>query len=125
MKISGIDANLLIALDALLSERNVTRAAARLGVGQPALSYSLARLREHFKDPLLVRKGRELILSERAARLLEPASVAAAALAAVFEEHPNLDLRSARSFVVASADLFSLRFVPEIERTLRREAPGV
>jgi DNA-binding transcriptional LysR family regulator len=125
MKISGIDANLLIALEALLRERNVTRAAARLGVGQPALSHSLARLREHFKDPLLVPKGRELILSEKAARLLEPVSAAAAALASVFEERPNLDLRSARPFIVASADLFSLRFVPEIVRTLGREAPGV
>jgi DNA-binding transcriptional LysR family regulator len=47
MKISGIDANLLIALDALLTERNVTRAAARMGVGQPAMSHSLARLRAH------------------------------------------------------------------------------
>lgn len=125
MRISGIDANLLVALNALLTERNVTRAAARVGVGQPALSHSLARLRDHFKDPLLIRRGRELHLSEKARRLVEPVEVATAALVSVFEERPALDLRSARRFVIAAADLFSLRFVPEIERTLRREAPGV
>src|SRR3954454_19909141 len=48
MKLSGIDANLLAALDALLREKSVTRAARRLGVGQPALSHSLSRLRDHF-----------------------------------------------------------------------------
>jgi len=125
MKISGIDANLLIALNALLTERNVTRAAARLGVGQPALSHSLARLRDHFKDPLLIPRGRELHLSDKARRLVEPVAVAAAAFTNVFEERPGLDLRSARRFVLGAADLFSLRFVPEIERTIRREAPGV
>jgi DNA-binding transcriptional LysR family regulator len=125
MKISGMDANLLIALNALLAERNVTRAAARIGVGQPALSHSLARLREHFKDPLLVQRGRELHLSEKALRLVEPVAAAAAAFSNVFEERPGLDLRAARRFVLGAADLFSLRFVPEIERTLRRDAPGV
>jgi DNA-binding transcriptional LysR family regulator len=125
MRISGIDANLLIALNALLTERNVTRAAARIGVGQPALSHSLARLREHFKDPLLVQRGRELHLSEKALRMMESVAVAAAAFSRVFEERPGLDLRSGRRFVLAAADLFSLRFVPELERTLRRDAPGV
>ena len=125
MRISGIDANLLVALNALLKERNVTRAAARLGVGQPALSHSLARLREHFDDPLLVRKGRVLLLSEKATRLVAPVAAAAAALAGVFEERPGLDLVATRKLVIASADLFSMRFVPEIERTLRHEAPGI
>jgi len=125
MRISGIDANLLIALNALLTERNVTRAAARLGVGQPALSHSLARLRAHFKDPLLIQRGRGLYLSERALRLVEPVAAASAAFTSVFEERPFLDLVSARRFVLAAADLFALRFVPEIERTLRSEAPGV
>lgn len=125
MRISGIDANLLIALNALLTERNVTRAAARIGVGQPALSHSLARLRAHFKDPLLVQRGRVLHLTEKALRLCDPVAEAAAAFSSVFEERPSLDLRSARRFVLGAADLFALRFVPEIERTLRRDAPGV
>src|SRR5271165_7468726 len=66
MKLSGIDANLLATLDALLQEKSVTRAAKRLGVGQPAVSHSLARLREHFRDPLLVLTGRTYVLTPRA-----------------------------------------------------------
>jgi LysR family transcriptional regulator, nod-box dependent transcriptional activator len=58
MKLSGIDANLLAALDALLREKSVTRVARRVGVGQPALSHSLSRLRHHFKDELLVLTSR-------------------------------------------------------------------
>jgi len=104
MKLSGIDANLLIALDALLRERNVTRAAARLGIGQPALSHSLARLRSHFKDPLLVPHGRELRLSTKASRLVESVAAATAALASVFEERPGLDLDASRKFIIAGAD---------------------
>jgi DNA-binding transcriptional LysR family regulator len=125
MRISGIDANLLIALDALLRECNVTRAAKRLGISQPALSHSLARLRAHFKDPLLVTKGRQLVLSERAARLVGPVAAAAAALHDVFAEGPPSDLRAHRSFVLSCADLFAHRFVPSLVRTLAADAPGI
>src|ERR1051325_4759294 len=125
MKISGIDANLLIALDALLRECNVTRAAKRLGISQPALSHSLARLRAHFKDPLLVAKGRQLVLSERAARLVAPVAAATAALNDVFAEPPLSDLRAHRSFVISCADLFAHRFVPSFVRSLAADAPGI
>jgi DNA-binding transcriptional LysR family regulator len=68
MKLSGIDANLLAALDALLREKSVTRAAKQLGVGQPALSHSLSRLQDHFKDELLV-QGRNYVLTHKAEQL--------------------------------------------------------
>jgi DNA-binding transcriptional LysR family regulator len=125
MKLSGIDANLVVALHALLQERSVTRAAARLGIGQPGLSHSLARLREHFRDPLLVAKGRELQLTDKARQLLEPAASATLALREVFEERPGFDPHAARSFVFACADLFAQRFGPEIVGSLRRDAPGI
>ena len=54
----NLDLNLLVSLNALLEEQGVTRAASRLGLSQPALSASLARLRRHFGDELLVRSGR-------------------------------------------------------------------
>ncbi|WP_270938829.1 LysR family transcriptional regulator, partial [Falsiroseomonas oryzae] len=57
MRLQDIDLNLLVALDALLAERSVTRAARRLGLGQPATSAALARLRVLFGDPLLLRSG--------------------------------------------------------------------
>ena len=61
MGLSGVDLNLLVALDALLAERNVTRAAERVGLSQPGMSNTLARLRKLFGDPLLVREGLTLV----------------------------------------------------------------
>jgi LysR family transcriptional regulator, nod-box dependent transcriptional activator len=66
------DLNLLVALDALLRERNVTRAGQRIGLSQPAMSGTLARLREVFHDELLVRVGRNLELTPLAQELCEP-----------------------------------------------------
>src|SRR3989338_8567565 len=61
-----IDLNLLLVLDALLQERNVTKAAARLGLSQSATSHALARLRVLFGDPLLLREKNQMLLSTRA-----------------------------------------------------------
>lgn len=69
---SHLDLNLLRALDVLLSERNVTRAAARLGLTQPAMSGMLVRLREGFGDPLFVRAQRGIVPTERALELAQP-----------------------------------------------------
>jgi DNA-binding transcriptional LysR family regulator len=66
----GIDLNLLAALGALLDERNLTRAGARLSLSQPTVSGALARLRRHFDDELLVRSGREYLLTPKAQALL-------------------------------------------------------
>src|SRR5688572_21083706 len=120
MKLSGIDANLLAALDALLREKSVTRAARRLGVGQPALSHSLARLRDHFKDELLVLKGRNYILSDKAERLASVVANATRALAEVFEEQPRFEAAtSSYRFVVACSDLFGILIIPELLHTLK------
>ena len=69
--LSRLDLNLLVALDALLTERSVTRAAERLHLSQPALSASLARLRNHFNDPILARRGNAYELTPLALRLTE------------------------------------------------------
>ena len=65
MRLNKFDLNLLLALEALLRERSVTRAAERLFVSQPAMSAALAKLRDYFNDPLLVRVGRDLELTPR------------------------------------------------------------
>ena len=70
--IKKIDLNLLVVLDALLDERNVTRAAARLGYTQPTISGMLARLRDLFADPLFVRSQRGLLATPRAQALAVP-----------------------------------------------------
>src|ERR671932_135354 len=60
MNLARLDLNLLVALDALLQQRSVTRAAAQMGLSQPALSASLARLRRHFDDELPTPAGRQM-----------------------------------------------------------------
>src|SRR5919204_190195 len=72
MNLGGLDLNLLVALDALLSERSVTRAAQRVGLSQPGMSNALARLRRLFNDPLLVRQGAMLVPTARAEALIGP-----------------------------------------------------
>src|ERR1700731_2803904 len=126
MKLSGIDANLLASLDALLQEKSVTRAAKRLGVGQPAVSHSLARLREHFNDPLLVLKGRTYVLTPRAQQLAGVVANATRALADVFEDPPAfVAATSSQRFVVACSDLLGIILVPELLRVIGREAAHV
>lgn len=70
--IRTLDLNLLKALDALLDERNVTRAAVRLAITQPAMSGMLTRLRDSFDDPLFVRTQRGVVPTQRALELAGP-----------------------------------------------------
>src|ERR1700746_2956998 len=70
MALGGIDLNLLVILQALLEEGNVTRAGGRLGMPQPAVSNALARLRRHYKDELLLRTGNGYDLTPLARSLL-------------------------------------------------------
>ena len=71
-RLREVDANLLLALHALLEERNLTHAGERMTMSQPAMSGALARLRKHFDDELLVRVGRGFELSPLAERLGRP-----------------------------------------------------
>lgn len=72
MRFHELDLNLLVALDALLTHRNVTRAAEQLNLSQSALSGALARLREHFDDELVVQIGRRMEPTPLARTLAEP-----------------------------------------------------
>jgi LysR family nod box-dependent transcriptional activator len=72
MDLHLFDLNLLVALDALLAERNVTRAGNRLNLSQSAMSGALARLRHYFRDDLLVQAGRQMMLTPVAEGLVEP-----------------------------------------------------
>ena len=72
MNLNSLDLNLLVALDALLKEANVSRAAMRIGLSQPAASHALQRLRDLIGDPLLVRTGARMELTPRAQALRAP-----------------------------------------------------
>jgi DNA-binding transcriptional LysR family regulator len=108
--LNGADLNLLVSLDALIEEGNVTKAAARLNVSQPALSAQLARLRDIFRDPLLVpsKTGRGMIPTARALELRGPLRGALKDLESVVKRPPVFDpLTVERTFAIATSDLLT------------------
>jgi DNA-binding transcriptional LysR family regulator len=123
--VSGIDLNLLAVLSALLEERNVTRAGARLSLSQPTISGALARLRQHFGDELLVRSGREYQLTPMATRLLPIARQALEQVERTLRVPPEFDpATSERQFSVAISGQ-SLISLSELVKRLRERAPRV
>lgn len=103
--LSRLDLNLLVSLDALLTERSVTRAAERLHLSQPALSASLARLRVHFGDQILARRGNTYELTPFAIRLTEHTTTALEAARRVFESQATwTPTQSTREFSVYGSD---------------------
>ncbi|MBW8816207.1 MAG: LysR family transcriptional regulator [Caulobacterales bacterium] len=123
--IRNLDLNLLRALDALLDERSVTRAALRLRLTQPAVSGTLARLRAAFDDPLFVRTQRGLLPTPRAADLAEPLKRVLADAEALVRQ-PVFDPKTAvgRLSIVASDYAQRLTVTPFVAQ-LRRAAPGL
>src|SRR3984893_7337907 len=90
VRLSAIDLNLLVVFDAIMQERNVTRAGARLGLSQPALSHALARLRHMLKDALFIRSPKGMIPTPRAEQLALPIREALDRLQRSFEP-PEFD----------------------------------
>src|SRR3954471_2987074 len=104
MNLAAIDLNLLVVLDAVLSERNVTRAAARIGRSQPATSHALARARELFKDPLLVRAGGALELTARARVLGPRLHRILRELGAALDAHKDFDPAAVEAVTIGATD---------------------
>lgn len=122
--LNRFDFNLLLALDTLLSERSVTRAADRLCVTQPALSGSLQRLRQHFDDPLLLRVGREMELTPKARALIEPVRTALFHINATLETQAIFDAAtSERTFRIAMSDYCVHVYLPRIMQIIAVRAP--
>ncbi|MBP6503299.1 MAG: LysR family transcriptional regulator, partial [Rhodoferax sp.] len=120
------DLNLLITLDVLLAEGNVTRAAQRLQLSPSAMSRALARLRETTGDPLLVRAGRALVPTPRALELRERVRQLVQDAEAVLRpaEVPRLD-RLERTFTLRTSEGFVENFGPALMTRIGREAPAV
>ncbi|WP_375502486.1 LysR family transcriptional regulator [uncultured Jatrophihabitans sp.] len=120
------DLNLLLPLNALLEHRHVTRAAEAVGIGQPAMSAALGRLRRLFDDPLLVRSGRVLELTPMGQALLEPVRAALTGLEQLFVTTPRFDPAvDFRTFTVVASDYVTLVLLRPLLELLYREAPGV
>ncbi|HTU62686.1 MAG TPA: LysR family transcriptional regulator [Polyangiales bacterium] len=123
-ELSRIDLNLLWALHVLLEEASVTAAAARLHVGQPAVSNQLARLRELLADPLLVRDGRRLVRTPRAEALRAPLTAAVSGIERVLLGDASFDAaRESRCFVLSGDDAVEVTDVPLILKAMERALP--
>jgi len=121
-----LDLNLLVPLNALLLERNVTKAADRLVMGQPAMSAVLAKLRRHFNDPLLVRDGRAMALTPFAESLREPVQTALVAAREVLASGRSFTpATDRRAFTFMAGDYASGVLVLPALRGLAVDAPGV
>lgn len=120
------DFNLLVTLDAVLTEGSVARAARRLRLSPSAMSRALARLRETTGDPLLVRAGRGLVPTPRAVELRERVSQLVADGAAVLRPAEKVNLgQLTRTFTLRSSEGFVENFGPELIARIESEAPGV
>jgi DNA-binding transcriptional LysR family regulator len=125
-RLSGLKLNALVALDALLSECSVTRAARRAKLTQSAMSQTLARLRELFGDPLIVRKGRAYVRTPRAEAMVGPLAEALLAVERAVHIGMSFDpTRAKRIFRVAMTDLHATIVLPSLLRRIAREAPDV
>jgi DNA-binding transcriptional LysR family regulator len=126
VNLQALDLNLLRVFDAVLHERGVTPAAARLGLTQPAVSNALARLRALFGDPLFVRTPAGMDATPFARELAEPVRQALALLEAALAHGPGFDpATSTRAFRFYMSDLGQIEFLPPLVERVQRAAPGV
>jgi DNA-binding transcriptional LysR family regulator len=124
VNLASLDLNLLVSLDALLQQRSVTKAAAQMGLSQPALSASLARLRRHFGDELLTRAGNEYRLTPLAVQLRDMARVALTGVERVFTAQTDFDpASSTREFSLLVSDYGVAVLGDTLAALLAEEAP--
>lgn len=120
------DLNLLATLEALLAERNVTRAAARLHLSQPAVSAQLNRLRALFNDPLFVPGRHGMTPTAKAMDLVDPLRQALGQLRAVVDSHRSFDpARAELRVTIACTDYLQAAVIRPLAVELRTRAPGV
>jgi DNA-binding transcriptional LysR family regulator len=114
--LSRLDLNLLVAVDALLAEGSVTRAAERVGIGQPSMSHALGRLRKLLRDELFVRAPDGVRPTPRALALADPVRVALAAIQeALLQEERGFDPAAAeRSFALGMPDSVEITLLPRL-----------
>ncbi|GLX16776.1 MULTISPECIES: LysR family transcriptional regulator [Streptomyces] len=122
----GVDLNLLVALDVLLEESSVSRAAARLHLSEPAMSRTLGRIRKALGDPVLVRAGRTMVPTPHALSVQGEVRAVVERARALFLTGGRVDLETlTRTFTVLAHDSFAAAFGAALFRRAAREAPGV
>ena len=125
MLLRNIDLNLLVVLDALLTEKHVTRTGLRLHLSQPAISHSLNKLRVLLDDPLLIRQGNEVVLSALAQNLQAPLKDILGQIETLLGQSIDfVPVDSQRTFRVAMSDYGAAIVLPKLIVQLRAQAPG-
>jgi LysR family nod box-dependent transcriptional activator len=126
MHFRGLDLNLLVVLNSLLTEKNVTRTAERIHLSQSATSASLARLREYLGDELLVLVGRKMILTPRALALIEPVRDLLLRAEAITKQNSTFDPTTAvRRFRLMMSDYPATILMPRALARIQQTAPGL
>lgn len=126
MRLKSFDLNLLVALDALLSERSTTRAAKRLNLSQPSVSNALSRLRVYFQDDLLTRVGHRLVPTTLGESLRDPVHDLVTRTSATLDRRAGFDPRTAtRKFTLMGSDYVSAVLFTEAGRLADSLAPRV
>src|SRR4051812_9229618 len=126
MDLHLFDLNLLVALDALLAERSVTRAGSRLNLSQSAMSGTLARLRHHFDDELLIPVGRQMVLTPVAEALVDPVRDILLRVRGTLGSKPRFDHATARRHLsLAVSDYVTEILMADVLREAREEAPHI
>lgn len=126
MDIRQIDLNLLVAFDAMVEHRSVTRAGEAIGLSQPAMSAAVARLRALFDDPLFVKIGPRMQPTERAQALALPVRrVIETVKTEILQPTGFEPLRSERTFTLITPDIGEIHFLPPLLARLAEVAPGL
>jgi LysR family nod box-dependent transcriptional activator len=126
MNLAQVDLNLLVSLEAILREKHLTRAGDRLGLSQPTMSHTLARLRRMFGDELLTRVGREYYLTPLAADLVEPLHDILKNIELTIERRPVFDpSKDERSFVISASDYATYLVLQPAIEMIQNLAPRV
>lgn len=126
MRFHKLDLNLLVALDVLLEERNITRAAERLHMTQSATSGVLARLRNFFEDDLLIQVGRKMQPTAYAEQLASPVREVLLKINAEITTRPTFEpTTSDRKFRIVTSDYFITIALADMIANISREAPGI
>lgn len=125
MNLAGLDLNLLLVFDAVITERNATRAGRKIGMSQPAVSNALNRLRHMMKDDLFVRGPEGMRPTARALELEMPIRRALSEIEEALDPVSFDPTRAERTFTIATADYVAMTLLPYIAGYIMDEAPGV
>lgn len=126
MQFRGLDLNLLVALDALITERSISRTGQRIHLSQPATSGALARLRDYFRDDILVPVGRKMVLTPLAEELAHPVRQLLLQAEAIIQRSPGFSPETAnRAFRLVMSDYVATVLMSKAIAEIQRQAPGI